>query len=60
LDERAKLMETAYWLQRARASIENALIAKTAEARLIHYELAGRYSVKAANPVGVIPTAVRS
>jgi hypothetical protein len=42
-------METAYWLGRKRASLANARAARGAEARLIHYELAGRYSIKAAN-----------
>lgn len=42
-------METAYWLGRNRASLANARAAPGAEARLIHYDLAGRYSIKAAN-----------
>jgi hypothetical protein len=41
-------MEQAYWLSRMRASKVMARDAADAEARLIHYELAGRYSVKAA------------
>ena len=41
-------MEQAHWLARKRASLANARAAVTAEARLAHYELAGRYSVKAA------------
>jgi hypothetical protein len=41
-------MEQAHWLRRKRASLANARAAGTAEARLIHYDLAGRYSVKAA------------
>ena len=41
-------MEQAYWLRRKRASLKQARIASDAEARLIHYELAGRYSVLAA------------
>jgi hypothetical protein len=40
-------MEQAHWLNRKRASIGMAEKAASAEARLIHYELAGRYSVKA-------------
>ena len=56
LDQETKLMETAYWLGRERASLANARNATGAEARLIHYELAGRYSIKAADsatqPVG--------
>jgi hypothetical protein len=42
-------MEQAHWLNRKRASIRMAEKAASAEARLIHYELAGRYSVKASN-----------
>ena len=43
-----KIMERAYWLTRKRASMSMARGAATASSRLIHYELAGRYSVKAA------------
>ena len=43
------IMERAHWLSRERASLAMARNAVGAEARLIHYELAGRYSVKAAN-----------
>jgi hypothetical protein len=42
-------MEQAYWLSRKRASIAMAQKAVGAAARLIHYDLAGRYSVKAAD-----------
>lgn len=42
-------MEQAHWLNRKRASIKMAEKAASAEARLIHYELAGRYSVKASD-----------
>lgn len=41
-------MEQTYWLGRKRASAANARSAGSAEARLAHLELAGRYSVKAA------------
>jgi hypothetical protein len=41
-------MEQAHWLGRERASLANARAATDAEARLIHYDLAGRYSIKAA------------
>ena len=41
-------MEQKYWLGRKRASVANADQAKSSEARLIHLDLAGRYSVKAA------------
>ena len=40
-------MEQIYWLGRERASLANARAATGAMARLIHYELAGLYSVKA-------------
>lgn len=42
-------MEKAYWLSRKRASLELAENAASSEARLAHYDLAGRYSVKAAS-----------
>ena len=37
-----------YWLERKRAAMAMAREAKTGETRLIHYEMAGRYSIKAA------------
>jgi len=40
-------MEQAYWLGRQRASLNSAARATSSEARLIHYDLAGRYSLKA-------------
>lgn len=40
-------MEKAYWLSRKRASLKSAEAATNAQARLVHYDLAGRYSVKA-------------
>ena len=40
-------MEKAYWLGRKRASLKLAQNAASSEARLIHYDLAGRYSLKA-------------
>lgn len=41
-------MEKKYWIGRKREAMAMARAASTAEARLIHYDLAGRYSVKAA------------
>lgn len=41
------IMEKAYWLSRKRASLKLAQNAASSEARLVHYELAGRYSLKA-------------
>ena len=40
-------MEEAHWLSRNRASLDSAHNARSSEARLIHYDLAGRYSLKA-------------
>ena len=40
-------MEKIYWLGRKRASLKMAKNASSSEARLIHYDLAGRYSVNA-------------
>ena len=41
-------MDKDYWIGRKRAAIAMARAATCSEARLIHYDLAGRYSVKAA------------
>ena len=41
-------MEKKYWIGRKRAAMGMAKDATSAEARLIHYEMAGRYSIKAA------------
>lgn len=40
-------MEKAYWLSRKRASFRLAQNAASSVARLVHYDLAGRYSLKA-------------
>ena len=40
-------MEKTYWLSRKRASLKLARDAASSEARLVHYELAGRYGLKA-------------
>jgi hypothetical protein len=40
-------MEKAHWLSRKRASLKLAKEAASSEARLVHYDLAGRYSLKA-------------
>lgn len=42
-------MDKTYWIGRKRASQAMANAAASAEARLIHLDLAGRYSVKAAS-----------
>ena len=43
------MTDQAYWLRRKRASVAKANIATSAEARLAHFDLAGRYSIKAAD-----------
>ncbi|MDB5691715.1 MAG: hypothetical protein JWO81_778 [Alphaproteobacteria bacterium] len=43
-----KFMEQRYWIGRKREAMGMARTATSAEARLIHYHLAGLYSVKAA------------
>ena len=40
-------MEKAYWLSRKRASLTMARNAASSRARLVHFDLAGRYSVNA-------------
>ena len=44
---RSVQMEQKYWLKRERASVAKANSASNAEARLIHFDLAGRYALKA-------------
>ena len=41
-------MEQSYWIGRKRAAAANARSADSSQARLIHLDLAGRYSVMAA------------
>ena len=41
------ILEKAYWLSRKRDSLKMARNAAGPEARLVHYDLAGRYSLKA-------------
>jgi hypothetical protein len=43
-------MEKAYWLGRKRASLKLAQDATSSRARLVHYDMAGRYGVKAMSP----------
>jgi hypothetical protein len=40
-------MEKTYWLRRQHAAVAMARAASTAESRLIHYDMAGRYSLRA-------------
>ena len=42
-------MENEYWAGRMDEAVNMARDAETAQARLAHYELAGRYSVRAAH-----------
>jgi hypothetical protein len=49
---KVNMMEQAHWLSRKRASMAMAEKAISSDARLIHYELAGLYSIKAANASG--------
>ena len=58
-------MEKEYWFSRKRASLKSAQTAGSAEARLIHYDLAGRYSLKALSaethaikPADALPPAI--
>lgn len=41
--------DRAYWIGRKRAAMASARGAFTSEARLFHYEMAGRHSIRAAN-----------
>ena len=47
--EGVRSLDKAYWIGRQAAASAMARGASTAKVRLIHYELAGRYSVKAAS-----------
>ena len=47
--KRAIMTDQDYWLRRKRASVSKANAATSARARLAHFDLAGRYSVKAAD-----------
>ena len=48
-------MEKKYWIGRKRAAMAMARSATSAEARLIHYDLAGRCSIKAATAPFMLP-----
>ena len=49
-------MDKTYWLRRKRAAMAAARAAATAESRLIHYEMAGRYSIRAAQSAAIPAT----
>jgi hypothetical protein len=51
-------MEQTYFLARKRAELSAAQTASTSRERLIHYDLAGRYSVRAANAANINPDAM--
>jgi hypothetical protein len=56
-------MDSKYWIGRKRSAMTMARGAASAEVRLIHYDLAGRYSVMAAQfpPVAApVPSAAAS
>ena len=48
-------MDKTYWIGRKRSAMAMARKAATAETRLIHYELAGRYSIRAAECLPFLP-----
>ena len=48
-DRTEAFLEQGYWLRRKREELAMASHSTSAEARLIHFDLAGRYSVKASN-----------
>lgn len=51
-------MEKEYWIGRKRSAMSMARSASSSEARLIHYELAGRHSIRAAqSPAFMLPAA---
>ena len=50
-------MENRYWIARKRGAMTMAHRAVSAEARLIHYDLAGRYSVMAAQCAAIAASA---
>jgi hypothetical protein len=50
-------MGQLYWLGRQRAALANAKRASDAQSKLIHYDLAGRYSIKAAGELALAPRA---
>lgn len=50
-------MDHAYWIQRKRAAAANATRAVSSRARLVHLDLAGRYSVMAAAAAAERPDA---
>jgi hypothetical protein len=41
-------MGQTYWLQRQQSALDMANTADAAQTRLVHYELAGHYSIRAA------------
>ena len=48
-------MEQGYWLRRKHEELAMAWKSTNAEARIIHFDLAGRYSVKACDAEEAVP-----
>lgn len=48
-------MEQKYWLKRQRSALGMARGAEAADTRLVHYEMAGLYSIMAAQSAGAPP-----
>lgn len=48
-------MEQTYWLKRQRSALTMACAAEAADTRLIHFDLAGRYSIMAAQSAVAAP-----
>ena len=53
--EATRMIEHQYWIGRKRAAMAAARRATSSESRLIHYDLAGRCSIKAAQSLPFIP-----
>ena len=53
-------MEKRYWIGRMHAAEGMARRAATAESRLFHYEMAGRYSIKAAHALPFLAARVEA
>jgi len=47
-------MDQAYWLERERDAIENGRSATLPDVRLIHFDLAHRYSIEAAQALKAV------
>lgn len=54
-DRKEEILEQGYWHRRKREELALAGSATCAEAKLIHFDLAGRYSVKAGDVGEALP-----